>query len=172
MRWITSGESIRRKWNLSHKATQQPTTAEIAIKAFETPRFGIIHDDGRFEEVRDGTTKWHSHPKAHDARWIGGHHDAQLVRAVLALIPPVQAPADPVCQWCGHRHSTELGTSCPPVQASAAGALNKLADKIAAIPIHRDLIIEGADDGCGNSRVLVSAETRDQIVEALRRGAP
>ena len=59
-------------------------TAEQIIQQFSKPRFGVVHDDGRFEDltrVRD----YGAHPLADRARWIGGRQEAELVRAVLRL---------------------------------------------------------------------------------------
>ncbi len=52
------------------------------IAAFSRPRFGVIHDDGRFTDLT-GVRNYADHPLAHRARWVGGDADAELLRAAF-----------------------------------------------------------------------------------------
>jgi hypothetical protein len=79
-----------------------------ALKAFEHARFGVFRKDGRFEELPADPNEAMKDPQHMEARWVGGRHDMQLARAVLAITsaPAVQPPIDMVlfCPDCGMQH--------------------------------------------------------------------
>jgi hypothetical protein len=55
-----------------------------------TARFGVFHEDGRFEELTPTDPVGLKHPRGHTARWVGGTKDMELLRAAwLALGPNV-----------------------------------------------------------------------------------
>lgn len=54
---------------------------ERLVAPWARSRFGVFHDDGRFEELTDAEAE--THALGGRARCVGGAHDAQLVRCAL-----------------------------------------------------------------------------------------
>lgn len=70
-----------------------PMTAEAMLQPWAHSRFGVFHEDGRFEELPPDDPVGERHPRGHTARWVGGPSDLQLLHAaLLALWPNVLYP--------------------------------------------------------------------------------
>lgn len=59
-------------------------TEDWIIDQFVRPRFGAFTDDGEIILFPD--RGWETHPLANRARWIGGLHDTEIARAVIAML--------------------------------------------------------------------------------------
>ena len=76
----------------------------IDLRAFGEARFGVFHEDGRFEAMPEGVApgEWTAqHPRGHTARWVGGRADMELLRAALAA-GAGNAPKMQILQWSGN----------------------------------------------------------------------
>lgn len=63
----------------------------IDISQWQKARFGVFLESGQFEELPDSDPCGEDHPQGHTARWVGGRHDMELLRAALAA--PAQGDA-------------------------------------------------------------------------------
>ena len=71
-----------------------PMTAEALIQPWAEARFGVFHEDGRFEELPPDDPVGENHPRGHTARWVGGLRDLELLHAaLLALRPNLNSPS-------------------------------------------------------------------------------
>ncbi len=68
------------------RGTRQRMTKDEIIKYFSHSRYGVVHDDGRFE-VFPPSISAPEHLKGRQ-RYFGGDHDAELVKAALFLSSP------------------------------------------------------------------------------------
>ena len=94
------------------------TEADV-LAFFARQRFGAIADDGTIVELCG--LEGQRHQLADRARWIGGHHDAEIVKAALAMLAGrTAAPAE--LQGRPLTASTSPAPDCAPRPAGQPGA--------------------------------------------------
>lgn len=82
------GHWLWRFWNIGRAEAAAPRSAAPDLSRWEKARFGVFLADGSFEELTADDPCGEDHPFGRTARWVGGPHDMQLLRAAL-VSPPV-----------------------------------------------------------------------------------
>lgn len=100
-------------WVLGFNAAAE----SVDLTQWEKARYGVFHQDGRFEELPADT--FDRHPLAHTARWVGGRHDMELLRAALSAATTGVVRAARPKHVCGEQgYNGMIDPPCPACEAN------------------------------------------------------